>query len=1479
MHTRFMHFFASTKSRKITALVVIAGMLFSSFSVLAALEGGNSQGMPEWPIGWAPALSSEHAVTFTESGLPSSSGGTVWSVNLSNAGKGVVIRGSGSSITFQEKNGKYSYNVSKLVGFIASPGSGNVTINGSGRIIAVDFYNQSQNVIFTESGIGTVPVEPWTVNLTRYGGSTGIVQTSMSTSMAFSEPNGSYNFSVTPPSGYSVVTSSGTISVSGTAFYENLQFSNTEYVVSVNETGLGTVQSGSLWSATLKNTSSGKIYTENSHFSEINFTVPDGHYALSVLPPPYYNYTTTSASFYVTGSNYYASVQFHSQLYTLRFQERGLPTDKTGMIWGIGLTNTSHSSFTEYTNNTTLIFNIPDGTYSYSAQIPSNFSAEPFGGSGSVTMNKGNVSIVINFIPQFFTEQFRETGLPSPGGSVTPWSVKVGQVVYNSSTNIVDVSLPLSADKNFSFAVLPPLDFTASVNGFGNVTQPSIPPGQITTYTALKNVTFSYKQGPVPKFHNSTFQAVDEPFATLNFTEVGLPAGSSWTVGLNNTTKSEAVSSTFNTIYFSASNLTGVGLVVGTKSKFYFSAFPTNGYYPTSDGSNTVFWNGTIFENVTIHFTNSLHSVMFNETGLPYLSAWSITVVNSIWAGGIAGQQELVNNENPVEFSLPNGNYHYIASSVAGFDPVTKSGNFTVNNGTILPYPSPISIAYVSASSNLNFTETGLPSDSRWAVMIEAFNLTERMSTLGGGPINFRLPNGTYYYSVVNLSQNNPYVPVAGYGLVTVNGSKVEMNGKTLLSSGINISFTSRNYAGQFIETGLPSGSTWSVDIEGVGTISSGHSGSIHASLANGSYYFTSWYSSNYSSNRSSGIIAVNGSSWTERLLFTPVAHPITFNVSGLPTGTVWNVIVNGASYSTNKSSLAVNVTNGTYFYRFMDAQNVFTYYPFSSMGSKNMTGSTKTVLADYKDFTYRVSFEETGISTPIGNDTFTVNYTVKFNAISNFSNGINFVNFTAQNGTYPFTVSIFRDWVPSPSSQDLTLNGTPPITVITFTLEKLYSTKFIENNLPPGTQWGLDLSGPYNNSSAEYTGSSVSFLLPNGTYSYFVNITTDKKFKAPSPGTFKVNGASPAAIYLNYTNVTFTVKFIENGLPTGTLWKVNVNGTNHTSVTNTVSIPLQNGTYNFRYYNTTNFTVKNSITGIITVDGYPVTAYVNYSAFLYTLSFKETGIMKSSPDWNITVNNVLESSHGSRYINLSEANGTYSYTVQMFQDYNPTVLSGIVTVAGKTSVQVSFLLSRLYAVTFISNLTSGWGLKLQGSYNYSNETYNSNTTTFNLPNGSYSYSVYSSSNRYRAPAGSTFVVNSGGKTIYLNFTKEVFKLAFLESGLPAGTRWFVKVDGNTYNSTNSSFYLMVFNGTYNYTYQNVTNFNITSGQVGSAVINGTAQSVSVTYRQITTSFIPPPPPSKGFSLPFYAYIVIISAVVVGAGIGAAVMMQRKKKE
>ena len=153
---------------------------------------------------------SNFGTTFTESGLPA---GTAWYVNLSNGMKSGSI--TGSSYSFSLTNGTYSYTIAttdKIYG--PSPSSGSFTVNGSSVSKSVSFTEVKYTVTFTESGLPSGTHWSMTFN--------GATSGSNGTTITFDAVNGTYSYTVSNVSGYSV--SSGSISVNGANIAKNVTF-------------------------------------------------------------------------------------------------------------------------------------------------------------------------------------------------------------------------------------------------------------------------------------------------------------------------------------------------------------------------------------------------------------------------------------------------------------------------------------------------------------------------------------------------------------------------------------------------------------------------------------------------------------------------------------------------------------------------------------------------------------------------------------------------------------------------------------------------------------------------------------------------------------------------------------------------------------------------------------------------------------------------------------------------------------------------------------------------------------------------------------------------------------------------------------------------------------------------------------------------------------------------------------------------------
>ena len=89
--------------------------------------------------------SKNYKVTFNESGLPA---GTTWSVTLN----GSTMSSTTNTASFTEANGTYSYSIGSVSGYMVSPSSGTVTINGGTAKIEVQYTITSNTVkLFSDS--------------------------------------------------------------------------------------------------------------------------------------------------------------------------------------------------------------------------------------------------------------------------------------------------------------------------------------------------------------------------------------------------------------------------------------------------------------------------------------------------------------------------------------------------------------------------------------------------------------------------------------------------------------------------------------------------------------------------------------------------------------------------------------------------------------------------------------------------------------------------------------------------------------------------------------------------------------------------------------------------------------------------------------------------------------------------------------------------------------------------------------------------------------------------------------------------------------------------------------------------------------------------------------------------------------------------------------------------------------------------------
>ncbi|MCI4365669.1 MAG: hypothetical protein L3K10_06385, partial [Thermoplasmata archaeon] len=133
-----------------------------------------------------------------------------------------------------------------------------------------------------------------------------------------------------------------------------------------------------------------------------------------------------------------------------------------------------------------------------------------------------------------------------------------------------------------------------------------------------------------------------------------------------------------------------------------------------------------------------------------------------------------------------------------------------------------------------------------------------------------------------------------------------------------------------------------------------------------------------------------------------------------------------------------------------------------------------------------------------------------------------------------------------------------------------VYPVTFCEAGLPSGTNWSITVGA----STVYSTSSSITFYEPNGTIGYHIGGVAN--WSTASPSGFVTVNATPASVSVPWTEVTYPVSFLENGLPGGVPWSVVVNGTVYRSTTNTINLNAPNGTHSYAIGVVPGWTVSN---------------------------------------------------------------------------------------------------------------------------------------------------------------------------------------------------------------------------------------------------------------------------------------------------------------
>lgn len=710
-------------------------------------------------------------------------------------------------------------------------------------------------------------------------------------------------------------------------------------------------------------------------------------------------------------------------------------------------------------------------------------------------------------------------------------------------------------------------------------------------------------------------------------------------------------------------------------------------------------------------------TVVVNEAGLPLGSAWTFT------ASGIAHPS----TGRRVTFAEPNGTFAFSVGAVTGYLVVNGStGRFTVAGAS-----TTVSVTY-ALSFVATIAENGLANGSNWGAYFNGV-----LNTTFGSFVQFLVTNGTYPYSVA--------APV-GYVAQPWSGS-ADVNGAPLR---VAINFTRVTYAATFQESGLPSGTPWSINVSG--TIGSSSTSSITVRVPNGSFSYSVLPVSGYTTSSGNGSFSVVGAGYATTIPFTrlPSRYAVSFEELGLPAGTQWNVTLEGSNLSSRAAYANYTEYNGSYRYNLSSPG----FEPSPGAGTASVDGAPVEVTVRFVRIDYAVTFTEqrlppdTPWSVSVGGQTLSATSAS--------------IVASLPNGSFPYTIGSVAGYATVWDGVVVVRNATLSVPVV-FS-EFPWAVRFTESGLPSGTFWSVTLGEEVNDSDAP----TISFAVPNGSYRFTVQ-SNSGFIATPASGSVTVAGALVVVTvtYAPAPPTTYVVTFSETGTP-GTLgWFVNVTGEAPLALsTGTGQLELPNGTYAIAYGAGGAIWQNTSASRRVVVDGAPVKVAVVFvrlyalsavesglpSGTLWYLNLTEPSLPAAAPRGPLPAESRLSFSARGPSITTTLSNGTYAFQVSSVDGGSlPDPSNGSFTVDGANAPAIVVAFTAVYPFSIVEvGLPEGtpWTIVVAGELLHANGT----SITVRLANGTYAYSVGSLPGYRSIPSSGTLTVAGPSGTLTLAF-------------------------------------------------------------------------------------------------------------------------------
>jgi len=619
-------------------------------------------------------------------------------------------------------------------------------------------------------------------------------------------------------------------------------------------------------------------------------------------------------------------------------------------------------------------------------------------------------------------------------------------------------------------------------------------------------------------------------------------------------------------------------------------------YVGNSGASNVSILNGTTLVGTVNVGSNPSYATYDGGNGDVYVSNVFSNNVSVINGTTLVGTVSLGSTPESGAYDARNGFVY-----VPNVNPYSDSNYVSVISGTTL-----VSMVSVGSIPEFAAYDSGngdvyVPNAGSNSVSVISGTSVIATITVGSDPVFATYDSGNGYVYVTNQ----------GSGSVSVISGNV---------SGIGAASTV-----VFTETGIPSGTSWSVSLNGSQESSTGSA--IAFTEVNGTYSYSvgdvpGWHQSTLPYN---GRVAVRGSTVIEpTLAFTQLTYSVTFTETPLPSGTNWSVTMGGTPQASTTSTITFTDQNGTYGYT---VASVSGYTSSPSSGSVTVAGEAKTVTVTFNALapgTFAVTFTETGL--PSGTD-----WLVSLNGTME-SSTVSYIDFAEMNGTYSYIIGAVPGSVASPSAGNVTVNGESISISLVWTLlaSITYNVTFTETGLGLSAEWSVSIdSTSYSASQTGDTGpnfafdSSIVFQgVPDGSYN--LSVAAPDYSATPSSGVVTVDGSN-TSIFITFTVAGMDlVSFSETGLADGTAWSVTLVGVGIVQSTSaTIAFTdLTQGTYAYTVGAIPGWTTA-SYSGSVTVTGVAPSVSVPWTPFTYSVTIEETGISAGTL-WTSQVSEVV---------------------------------------------------------------------------------------------------------------------------------------------------------------------------------------------------------------------------------------------------------------